>query len=473
MYGPTYPQIDINVPLTANKDEFDLPSAPPNKIHGGYALLQYTVVLYAYEDRDLLGVPAPDGRVEYVCTNHTIRSGACTDDDYGKMLLKENIHPKLPIRYDTLKIDLPLSFDRRDFHNINYDISNTSLYCVGIFPMQYCTDWRTSRCIEATPSQEEDSPRRFSRIVEAHVKFRSSFGYLTAPKGPLLIFHFVNAGLCLIFVTLWSWNCYLNPNNIVKIQHQIIITGTLMACEQLTTAFHYLSISLTRQYLLLLWFAAFLHALCVIYMPFFLLLMCVGYSVVWETWSWNSLFYWIPLGAGTFFTLFVHSLDTNYCSDDGTYEENFHVAVIAVLYGLLVINFLWAIQRLSTAKTFLIEKKQHLRANVYKKIRNYASIYALVILVFTMNLLVFTLSHNYRNFFNLYWKSKWFFLDGVSFVAYLFLFLAIAYQLRPQAYEQLPQDEDWLDNSGEVEMETLPFPKFDHFGRLQGPKSRD
>lgn len=143
-----------------------------------------------------------------------------------------------------------------------------------------------------------------------------------------------------------------------------------------------------------------------------------------------------------------------------------------MLSGLLVINFAWVIQRLWAAQNYLVEKNQMSKASVYRRVRNLALIYAVVILAFTIQLLVYQLSDRYKRFLNHYWNYKWFLLDGLPFFAYLFLYLTVAYQLQPATYELLPQDESWLDNAGEIEMETFALPKFDAFGGLQGPSSR-
>lgn len=463
-YG--YPQVNIDVSINSNEQEFVfVNSFPVKNSHDGFMLWQFTVVLYAYEDKDLLGISAPDSRAEYVCTNHTIKSGACTIDDYGNILLEKDARSKLPIRYKSVNFDLPASIN--DHRYITFDISNTSLYCVGIFPVQYCTHWDSAKCIHINSVQEEDSPSYVVRKLDADVSFFSSDGYLTASKG-LLVLHFVAASICLLSVALWSWNSYLNRHNLVKIQHQVLIIGILMTCEQLITAFHYLSVSMRREFPVFLWFVAVFHAIRIVYMQFFLLLLCVGNSVVWETWSWTSLFYWIPLGAGTFFTLFVYSLQAYNYRHDGMDDKHFNVIVISVLNGLLLINFAWVISRLSAAKKYFLEKNQILKSSVYEKIRNCTGVYALVIVAFTIQLLVYKLSSRYSGFLIDYCNYSWFFLDGFPLAAYLFLYLVVSYQLRPSAYEQLPQDEDWLNNAGAIEMETFLVPEFDNFGRIRG-----
>lgn len=265
--GSSSPGIDVDsAPINLNHvNIYRDPFTGIERDKGDAVLWQFAVVLYAHEDKDILGVPASDGHVEYVCSDSAIAAGLCTEDEYGTILLDTGRHSKLPVLTGLIDVDTSSGHHNqgRIHHRITYDVSNTSVYCAGIFPVQYSIDWTPNNdCIKV-------EHRKFGNNVPAQARFRSSYGYLAAPEGPLLILHFVITGICSVFVALWSWKWFQNRHNLVSIQRQIPIIGSLMAFEQLLSGSYYMSISKGKQYLGFLWFSAVFRAIRFVYMPFF------------------------------------------------------------------------------------------------------------------------------------------------------------------------------------------------------------
>lgn len=351
---------------------------------------QFAVVVYAYEDRDKLGVIDPEGHKEYVCRNSSIAKGICSEESYGRVLLDSAQSTRYPIISELVEFS-----DRQQL--IKYNVSDSSSYCVATVPVQSCQHatglhcWisgykedkcylrKDSKCDKIVPAEEDNVTEK----LRARVRFRNPFGYLQASKASLPMFYFISSGIYFALLILWLCKCCINRRYLLRIQHYMTVLGVLTACDQLITGFYYLSACQRGKKLGFLWAVATLGAIRIVYTLLFLLLLCLGYSVVWETLSLKSLLYWVPLGAGTLATLLFYFVDANYNSGDGTEVELFGVIVIPILAVLLLFNFLWIYLCLNATQAHLYEHRETYKVGIYKQLRKVVLVCALTVPLFT------------------------------------------------------------------------------------------
>ena len=125
---------------------------------------------------------------------------------------------------------------------------------------------------------------------------------MEASKAPLVTLHFVSAGLYFGSTVLWLAKIVKRHHHFLKIQHFVSSLGLLMAFEQLMTGIYYLPAQHNGEILGFLWVVAVVDASQFVFRLIFLLLLSLGYSLVWEIIGMRSLLYWSPLGADTFTT---------------------------------------------------------------------------------------------------------------------------------------------------------------------------
>lgn len=433
---------------------------------------QFAMVLYAHEDRDMLGVTETDGSTEYVCTNSSISRGVCTEDDYGKVLIDPNRSSLYPIYNERVDLIPYNAFSWKGvFDPIVQKINHTAFYCVATVPVQYCDagGWGGGRiwCHEKTPAERREEIAKF----RPKVSYRNSFGYLQASKIPLIPFHFVLAILYFLFTVLWLCKSFLNRQYLLSIQYHVALLGSLTACEQLIIAVYLRTACRKGEFLGFLWFVATATACRVVYTLFLALIFSLGYSVVWQALSWRSLLYWAPLAAGTFATLLFYTVDASY-TGDGIEFEFYGVIVISVLAVLLLLNFLWIMFCVSATQAYLFDNGQLFKANIYKQMRRIILVCGVVMSAFIFYCLLYRLSPKVKNSVNECWKYKWILSDGWPNTIYLFFFISVAYYLQPTSHtenyatsKQVPQDE----HDEEYEIDTLNVSQDDdEFGNLQG-----
>lgn len=107
--------------------------------------------------------------------------------------------------------------------------------------------------------------------------------------------------------------------------------------------------------------------------------------------------------------------------------------IILPLTGTLTAFYIWTLNSLKATMKDLIERKQHVKALMYKKL-SYSIIASILIIFGFFFLNSFNLAgRNSPDFVPFHWKTRWFILDGWLNLVYLVDLCIVAYLWRPTA----------------------------------------
>lgn len=163
---------------------------------------------------------------------------------------------------------------------------------------------------------------------------------------------------------------------------------------------------------------------------FLLLIVCMGYGVVKPSLG-RTMVYVRILGITYFVFGVIYAIASLAVTPDNV--GPLLLLVILPLAATLTAFYVWTLNSLNATMKSLIERKQKVKAMMYKKL--WWCLLASIIVIFGFfffNSFAFA-GRNEENFAPQHWKSRWFVLDGWLNVVYLIDLSFIAYLWRPTA----------------------------------------
>lgn len=198
---------------------------------------------------------------------------------------------------------------------------------------------------------------------------------------------------------------------------------------------------------------------------FLLLIVCMGYGVVKPSLGRTMIIVrWLAIAHFTFGVIYAIASLTVTPDTAGPLI----LLVILPLAGTLTAFYVWTLNALNLTMKDLMERKQHVKAMMYKKL--WWCILASIIIIFGfffVNSFNFA-GHSAPDFVPDHWQTRWFVLDGWLNLVYLIDIAFVAYLWRPTANnrrfamsDELAQDDEGFEIAsigGSLDEEEGPSP---------------
>jgi len=368
-----------------------------------------SLVMFEWKDKPLVGKVVEDGqdvndRV-YVCDERNVDAGYCTKEHVGEFVLADNATTTSRSEILTQAIHL------NDPKAVNYHIAHTGYYCVGTYGF-------------SSPATET-----YTAVVE----FRNAFGELPAAQIAKLPFY---AAITVVYALLaigWAGLYYLNRSDILPVQNYITAILVFLVVEMFMTWLFY-------DYQNRHGFNTGAKAIMVVdsilnagrssFSFFLLLIVCMGYGVVKPTLGKTMVHVrWLAITHFVFGVLYaVASLSVT--------PENAGPLILLVVLPLaatLTAFYVWTLSSLNHTMKDLMERKQTVKAGMYRRLWWCILISIIVIFAFFfINSWTFAGSSQ-EDFVPKHWSTRWFILDGWLNLVYFFDVAFVAYVWRPTA----------------------------------------
>lgn len=363
-------------------------------------------VVFEWKDQGLIGkYPDPNDKYtkEYICDQPNVDAGRCNSTNLGSFILADNAE-------DSKSQILTEAIHLKDPPAKNYPITKTGYYCVGTYGYN--------------PAGVE-----YTAVVE----FRNAFGELPAAQIAKLPFY---AALTLIYAFAgmgWGALYYLNRRDILPVQNYITAILIFLVVEMFMTWLFY---DYQNRHGLNVGAKALMGVVSILsagrnsFSFFLLLIVCMGYGVVKESLGKTMVYVrWLAI---THFILGVVYAITSL----SVTPENAGLIVLIVVLPLaatLTGFYVWTLNSLNYTMKDLMERKQTVKAMMYRKL--WWCILGSIIVIFAFFFInSWTFAGSSRaDFIPTHWQSRWFILDGWLNLVYFFDVAFIAYVWRPTA----------------------------------------
>ena len=291
---------------------------------------------------------------------------------------------------------------------VNYAIKRTGYYCVGTFAF---------------------NDENYNGVVE----FRNAFGELQAAQIAKLPFYAVITMIYAFTALAWGALYWLHRHDILAVQNYITAILVFLIVEMFMTWLFY---DYQNRHGLNIGAKAILVVVSVLsagrnsFSFFLLLIVCMGYGVVKHTLGKTMVYVrWLAITHFVFGVIYaVAALSVT--------PENAGPLVLLVVLPLaatLTAFYVWTLNSLNMTTKDLVERKQTVKAGMYRKL--WYCILASIVIIFVfffVNSWIFA-GQSDEDFVPNHWKSRWFILDGWLNLVYFFDVAFIAYIWRPTA----------------------------------------
>lgn len=379
-----------------------------------------SLVIFEFRDEDLIGVwPSPDApEKEYICTQPNIDKKFCNSTQLGTFILSPNVS-------DSRNQILSTKINLKDPQAPKYSVERTGYYCVSSAPFS-------------------DGAR-----YKGKVEFRNAYGNLPAAQIAKLPFY---AGITIVYAVIgifWGFLYAQNRHDILPVQNYITAIIVFLIVEQLMTWGFYDyqnnhgSNALAKVLLIIV---SILNAGRNSFSFFLLLIVCMGYGVVKPTLG-KTMVYVRFLAIAHFVFGVIYAVASLSITPDNA--GPLVLFVILPLAGTLTAFYVWTLNSLNHTMKDLLERKQSVKAMMYKKL--WWCILASIVVIFGFFFLnSFTFAERSSpDFVPNHWKTRWFILDGWLNLVYMIDIAYVAYLWRPTANnrrfamsDELAQDDD-------------------------------
>ena len=339
---------------------------------------------------------------ETICDPENVDRKLCTQEQIGSFILAPNATDV------SLNPIISMAIRLKDPAPVNYPIRKTGFYCVSTYAY---------------------SNAPYNAIVE----FRNSYGELPAAQIAKLPFY---GGLTITYAVLgafWAFLYVQNRGDILPVQNYITATIIFLVVEQLMTWGFY-------DYQNRNGFSAGAKALMIIVailnagrnsLSFFLLLIvCMGYGVVKPSLG-RTMIYVRALAIAHFVFGVIYAIASLAVTPETA--GPLVLFVILPLAGTLTAFYVWTLNSLNLTMKDLMERKQKVKAMMYKRL--WWCILGSILVIFAfffVNSFAFAGSRDV-DFVPEHWQTRWFVLDGWLNLVYLFDMTFVAYLWRPTA----------------------------------------
>lgn len=338
----------------------------------------------------------------FLCDEASRDAKLCEDSNLGEFIVSPNATTasNALIRTEAIHLKEPGA--------INYPIKRTGYYCV---------------------STTGYSTEKYMGIVE----FRNAFGELPAAQIAKLPFY---AGITLIYAFLamgWGVLYWMNRSDILAVQNYITAILCFLVVEMFITWLFYdfqnrHGLNAGAKALLIV--VSVLSAARNSFSFFLLLIVCMGYGVVKHTLG--RAMHWARALA---ITHFVFGIIYAVAFLATTPEDTGPIVLFVVLplAGTLTAFYIWTLNSLNYTMKDLVERKQHVKAGMYRKLWwcILASIVVIFVFFFVNSWTFAGQTGSTADFVPKHWQTRWFILDGWLNLVYFADVAFIAYVWRP------------------------------------------
>jgi hypothetical protein len=337
--------------------------------------------------------------------------GFCNTTQKGEWILAENADTlsKNYIRTSAIHLKEPQA--------INYPVASGAQQKMALKTGYYCV---------ATAAYTKDIE------YTAIVTFQNAFGELPAAQIAKLPFY---GGITIVYFVVgvfWAFLYFQNRSDILAVQNYITAILVFLVIEMLMTWGFYdyqnrHGDNVGAKALMIV--VAVLNAFRNSFSFFLLLIVCMGYGVVKHSLGKTmTIVRWLAVAHFVFGVIYaVASLTIQ--DDPGPLV----LLVILPLSATLTAFYIWTLNSLNFTMKDLMERKQHVKAAMYKKL--WWCILTSIIVIFGfffVNSFTFV-SASTSDFAPLHWQTRWFVLDGWVNLVYLADVCFVAYMWRPTA----------------------------------------
>ncbi|KAF2453669.1 lung seven transmembrane receptor-domain-containing protein [Lineolata rhizophorae] len=403
-----------------------------------------SLIMFEWKDEYLLGKPSgPDvdpNDKQYVCTDSAVDAQLCTEKEKGEYILADDADAES----DSLIITKAIHLKSPDA--VNYPVRKTGYYCV------------------ITYSEDTD--------YEAIVEFRNAYGELPAAQIAKLPFY---GGLTIVYAVVgvfWAFLYFQNRHDILAVQNYITAILGFLVLEMLMTWGFYdyqnrHGMNFGAKVLMIV--VSILNAFRNSFSFFLLLIVCMGYGVVKPSLGRTmTVVRYLALAHFVFGVIYAVGSLTIHPDDAGPLV----LLVILPLSATLTAFYIWTLSSLNLTMKDLVERRQTVKAMMYKKL--WWCILGSIIVIFAFfffNSMTFAGVGN-ADFAPTHWQTRWFVLDGWLNIVYLVDVSFVAYLWRPTANnrrfamsDEIAQDDEGFeiasvrDSFDEESGSTTPQPK--------------
>lgn len=404
------------------------------------------IAVWEWRDSPLLGRPSekPGEQREYMCNDDTVNRKFCNETHKGEWILAEDAQAKSKNNIRTVAVHL------KEPQSVNYPVGEgnklkTGYYCVGA--LAYTKDVKYT----------------------AIVTFQNAYGELPAAQVAKLPFY---GGITIVYAVIgifWGFLYVQNRHDILAVQNYITAIIAFLVLEMLMTWGFYdfqnrHGNNVGSKALMII--VAILNAFRNSFSFFLLLIVCMGYGVVKPSLGKTMIIVrWLAVAHFVFGVIYAIASLTVRPDDAGPLV----LLVILPLSATLTAFYIWTLNSLNLTMKDLMERKQHVKANMYKKL--WWCILTSIIVIFGfffINSFTFAGASS-PEFGPTHWQTRWFVLDGWLNLVYLADVCFVAYMWRPTANNRrfAMSDEIAQDDEG-FEIASLR----DSFDEEEGPSDR-
>ncbi|KAK4505660.1 hypothetical protein PRZ48_003625 [Zasmidium cellare] len=382
-----------------------------------------SLVIFEWRDRPLIGNEDDPADPQYLCDESAKSKGLCDDGDFGKFVIASNATEKSKslIRTEAIHLKEPGA--------INYPVKRTGYYCVS-----------------TAAYAQEVFP--YTGVVE----FRNAFGELPAAQIAKLPFY---AAITIVYAFVamgWGVLYWMNRRDILPVQNYITAILVFLVIEMFMTWLFYdyqNRHGLNAGAKALLVVVSVLSAARNSFSFFLLLIVCMGYGVVKPTLG-KTMWYVRALAITHFVFGVVYAIASLAVTPENA--GPLVLLVVLPLAGTLTGFYIWTLNSLNYTMKDLMERKQTVKAAMYRKLWWCILISIVVIFVFFfVNSWTFA-GQSGTDFVPNHWQSRWFILDGWLNLVYFFDVAFIAYVWRPTVNnrrfamsDEIAQDDDGFE----------------------------
>ncbi|KAI9713106.1 MAG: hypothetical protein M1820_001091 [Bogoriella megaspora] len=383
-----------------------------------------SLVIYEWGDENLIGKPLDPNNADQrklFCDEEAIGSGTCSEEQRGQFILQPDANQNGQHVIETQAVKLS------DPQPINYPIARTGYYCVSTYPFDGAD---------------------YTAVVE----FRNAYGELPAAQVAKLPFY---GGLTIVYAVIgifWGFLYYQNRRDILAVQNYITAILVFLVIEMLTTWGFYdyenrKGNNAGAKVLMIL--VSIFNSVRNSFSFFLLLIVCMGYGVVKPTLGKTMTYVrWLAITHFVFGVIYAIASLLITPDDAGPLV----LFVILPLSATLTAFYIWTLNSLNMTLRDLVERKQTVKAAMYRKL--WWCILGSIIVIFGfffLNSLTFA-GVGDADFAPTHWKYRWFILDGWLNVVYLADICFVAYIWRPTANnrrfamsDEIAQDDEGFE----------------------------
>lgn len=368
----------------------------------------------------------------YLCNDENVSKNLCNSTHLDEWILADNSDSlsKNYIRTAAIHLKEPKA--------INYPVASTDQKKMALKTGYYCV---------ATASNNP------AVKYEAIVTFRNAYGELPAAQIAKLPFY---GGITIVYAVIgifWGFLYVQNRHDILAVQNYITAIIVFLVLEMLMTWGFYdyqnrHGNNVGAKALMII--VAVLNAFRNSFSFFLLLIVCMGYGVVKPSLGKTmTIVRWLAVAHFVFGVIYAVASLTVRPDDAGPLV----LLVILPLSATLTAFYIWTLNSLNLTMKDLMERKQHVKANMYKKL--WWCILGSIIVIFGFFFInSFTFAGASRaDFAPTHWQTRWFVLDGWLNLVYLGDVCFVAYMWRPTANNRRFAMSDEVSYYDELRME--------------------